>query len=58
MNNDLLKPKDVIKLLSISRPTLLKYVKEGKIKSILISSRGDRRYAKEEIDRFVNRENK
>lgn len=53
MDPPLLTIREVSEYLQVSRLTLKRYEKRGKIKSIRINSRGDRRYLREEIQRFI-----
>lgn len=46
---DLLKPKEVQEIFSISHVTLRRWDKKGTTRVIKISSRGDRRYLKSDI---------
>ena len=50
----LLRIKEAAEMLGISTATLRKWDKEGKLKAIIISARGDRRYRKEDIKSFIN----
>jgi excisionase family DNA binding protein len=52
--NNLLTINEAAEKLKISKSTLRKIMKEGRIKSVEIStSRGDRRFTEEEIERFI-----
>ena len=45
--------RELAEYLKVSHLTLKRWESSGKIKSIRINSRGDRRYLKEEIQRFI-----
>lgn len=49
----LLTPKEVAKLLRVSVITLKRWGKKGKLPAIRINERGDRRYRKEVVLRFL-----
>lgn len=52
--NNLLTLNEAAEKLKISKSTLRKIMKEGRIKSVEISAtRGDRRFTEEEIERFI-----
>ena len=50
----LLKIKEAAKMLGVSPTTLRKWDNEGKLVAIKISERGDRRYRKEDIEKFLD----
>ncbi len=50
---ELLTIDEVSKLLRVSKITLKRWGKKGKLPAIRINSRGDRRYRKEEVMRFL-----
>ncbi len=50
----LLRIKEAAEMLGISTATLRKWDKEGKLKAVRISPRGDRRYRKEDVENFIN----
>ncbi|PJE62618.1 hypothetical protein COU88_03985 [Candidatus Roizmanbacteria bacterium CG10_big_fil_rev_8_21_14_0_10_39_6] len=50
---DLLTIDEVANLLRVSKITLKRWGKKGKLPAIRINSRGDRRYKKEEVLRFL-----
>jgi len=50
----LLRIKEAAEILGISTATLRKWNKEGKLKAVRISARGDRRYRNEDIENFIN----
>lgn len=49
----LLKIKEVAEILGVNTETLRRWDRTGKLKAIIISTRGDRRYAKEDIEKFI-----
>ena len=49
--------KEAAEMLGVNPETLRRWDKTGKLKAIIISKRGDRRYRKEDIERFVNSRN-
>ena len=51
----LLRIKEAAKLLGVSPATLRKWDNEGKLPAIKISTRGDRSYHKNDIDKFLKR---
>lgn len=51
--HDVMTHKEVAELLRISELTLKRWGKAGKIKCIRINPKGDRRYLREEIKRFI-----
>jgi len=60
-NNDLselLTLDEVSKTLKVHKETLRRWDTNGKLKAVRISSRGDRRYHKEDIEKFINQKNK
>lgn len=50
---ELLTIEEVANLLRVSKITLKRWGKSGKLPAIRINSRGDRRYKKEEVMRFL-----
>ena len=54
----LLRIKEAAELLGVNPATLRKWYKEGKLLALKISKRGDRRYRKEDIEKFINQNNK
>ncbi len=54
---ELLTIEEVSKLLRVSKITLKRWGKKGKLPAIRINSRGDRRYKKEEVMRFLGMKN-
>ena len=51
--DNLLTLKQVAELLNVHPNTIRKWIKDGRINSYRISSRGDRRFRQNEIDRFL-----
>ncbi len=50
---ELLTLDEVSKILRVSKITLKRWGKKGKLPAIRINSRGDRRYKKQEVLRFL-----
>lgn len=51
----LLRIREVAEMLGVNPETLRRWDKSGKLKPIIISKRGDRRYKKEDIVRFLKK---
>lgn len=51
----LLKIRQAAEMLGVNPETLRRWDKSGKLKAIVISERGDRRYKKEDIERLVKK---
>ena len=51
--NNMLNMQQTMERLGLSRPTVLKLIKQGKLKAVIISSRGDKRFAQEDIEQFI-----
>lgn len=49
----LLRIREVAEMLGVNPETLRRWDREGKLKAIIISKRGDRRYKREDIERFI-----
>ena len=49
----LLKIREAAEILSVNPETLRRWDRSGKLKAIIISKRGDRRYRKEDIEKIV-----
>lgn len=54
IKNELLRIKEAAKMLGVNPETLRRWDRSGKLKAIVISPRGDRRYSKEDIEKFIN----
>jgi excisionase family DNA binding protein len=52
--SELLRIREVSKILKVHRETLRRWDKSGKLKAVRIGSRKDRRYKKEDIKKFVD----
>lgn len=52
----MLSTSEAAKLIGVHNNTLRRWAKKGVIKSYLICDRGDRRFKREDIDSFLNRE--
>jgi len=50
----LLTIQQVSKMLNVHSETLRRWDKKGRLKAIRVGSRGDRRYRKEEIEKYKN----
>lgn len=51
----LLKIREAAQMLSVNPETLRRWDRSGKLKAIIISKRGDRRYRKEDIEKIINK---
>ena len=51
----LLKIREAAEILSVNPETLRRWDRSGKLKAIIISKRGDRRYRQEDIEKFINK---
>jgi len=49
----LIKIRDAAEMLSVNPETLRRWDRSGKLKAIIISKRGDRRYKEEDIKKFI-----
>ena len=49
----LLKIREAAEILSVNPETLRRWDRSGKLKAIIISKRGDRRYRKEDIEKYL-----
>ncbi|KKS22183.1 MAG: hypothetical protein UU78_C0021G0003 [Candidatus Roizmanbacteria bacterium GW2011_GWC2_41_7] len=49
----LLKIREAAEILSVNPETLRRWDRSGKLKAIIISKRGDRRYKQEDIERII-----
>ena len=50
---NLLKIREAAQILSVNPETLRRWDRSGKLKAIIISQRGDRRYRQEDIEKFI-----
>ncbi|OGK35720.1 hypothetical protein A3F59_02355 [Candidatus Roizmanbacteria bacterium RIFCSPHIGHO2_12_FULL_38_13] len=51
----LLRIREAAEMLSVNPETLRRWDRSGKLKAIIISKRGDRRYRKEDIEKIINK---
>ena len=49
----LLKIREVAEMLGVNAETLRRWDRSGKLKAVIISTRGDRRYKQEDIERYL-----
>lgn len=49
----LLKIGEAAEMLSVNPETLRRWDRQGKLKAVIISKRGDRRYRKQDIEKFI-----
>ena len=49
----LLKIREATEILSVNPETLRRWDRSGKLKAIIISKRGDRRYREEDIEKII-----
>ncbi len=49
----LLKIKEVAEMLGVNPETLRRWDRSGRLKATIVSTRGDRRYKKEDIEEFL-----
>jgi len=54
----LIKIREAAEMLSVNPETLRRWDREGKLRAIIISKRGDRRYKKEDIEKFISIQSK
>ena len=50
----LLRIREAAEILGVNPETLRRWDRSGKLKAIIISKRGDRRYRKEDIEKLIN----
>ncbi len=50
----LIKIRQAAEILGVNPETLRRWDRSGKLKAVIISSRGDRRYKRQDIERFIN----
>lgn len=48
----LLKIKEAAEILGVNPETLRRWDRSGRLKAVIVSTRGDRRFKKEDIDRL------
>ena len=51
----LLKIREAAEILNVNPETLRRWDRSGKLKAIIISKRGDRRYRKKDIEEYISR---
>jgi putative resolvase len=56
-NDKLIKISEAAEMLGVHPETLRRWDREGKIETILINERGDRRFKLSKISEFINRKN-
>lgn len=49
-----LQKREAAEMLGVNPETLRRWDRNGKLKAIIISKRGDRRYRKEDIEKLIN----
>lgn len=54
----LLKIREAAEILNVNPETLRRWDRSGKLKAIIISKRGDRRYREKDIEKFINNKRK
>lgn len=54
----LLRIREAAEMLGVNPETLRRWNNVGKLKAIIISKRGDRRFTKEDIEKFVKQSKK
>ena len=52
---NLLKIREAAQILSVNPETLRRWDRSGKLKAIIISKRGDRRYRIEDIEKLIEK---
>ncbi len=50
----LIKIRQAAEILGVNPETLRRWDRSGKLKAVIISFRGDRRYKRQDIERFIN----
>jgi len=53
---NLLKIREAAQILNVNPETLRRWDRSGKLKAVIISKRGDRRYKEEDIKKIINEE--
>lgn len=51
----LLKIREAAEMLGVNPETLRRWDREGRLKAVIISERGDRRYKKEDIFKWIKK---
>ena len=51
----LIKIRDAAERLGVNPETLRRWDRSEKLKAVIVSVRGDRRYKKEDIEKFINK---
>ena len=51
----LLRIRETAEMLSVNPETLRRWDRTGKLKAVIVSVRGDRRYKKEDIENFIKK---
>lgn len=54
----LLRIKIAAEILGVNPETLRRWDRSGKLKAVIISTRGDRRYKKEDLDKLIHESEK
>ncbi len=49
----LIRISEAAEMLGVNPETLRRWGRSGRLKAVIISKRGDRRYKKEDIERFI-----
>ncbi|OGE05383.1 hypothetical protein A3B51_01570 [Candidatus Curtissbacteria bacterium RIFCSPLOWO2_01_FULL_41_18] len=52
---NLLKIREAAEILNVNPETLRRWDRSGKLKAIIISKRGDRRYKMEDIEKIIDK---
>lgn len=50
----LLRIREVAEILGVNPETLRRWDRSGKLKALIVSTRGDRRYKREDIEKFIS----
>ncbi len=53
----LIRISEAADLLSVHPETLRRWDREGKVQTVVINDRGDRRFKLSEVNKFINKEN-
>lgn len=54
----LLRIREAANILGVNPETLRRWDRSGKLKAVIVSRRGDRRYKQEDILKFIDKNNK